>query len=277
MKRSHRCLFLCLSCFCQHAVRREVQHLGRNPCRKLDEARYEDRAADWYVYLRRARRCQFSLQPTDGQRKPHSEDTFGMILRTRPNRPHQRRSLQMGGGSCANWKGSTNLCRTHLRVAASFAARASPCTSRVGTQTGVSGTLASRRSPLHPCCLHQPSRTTMRPPVKVPPPHDVKSAETSPVGTCDSAAGAKQTETGYAKPHGSDHQVNVAPLHVLGAGTFPSTSCVPAAGTEQAETSMDIDLLVTGSLWFPHDSLWSYVHVDDGDITDSLKFSRTTG
>ena len=112
----------------------------------------------------------------------------------------------------------------------------------------------------------------MRPPVKVPPPHVVKSAETSPVGTYDSAAGAEQIEISYA----SDHQVNVAPLHVLGAGRVPSTSCVSAAGTEQAETSMDIDLLVTGSLWFPHDSLWSYVHMDDGDITNSLKFSRTT-
>ena len=65
-------------------------------------------------------------------------------------------------------------------------------------------------------------------------------------------------------------------LRFMCAGGVPSTSCVPAAGTEQAETSMDIDLLVTGSLWFPHDSLWSYVHMDDGDITDSLKFSRTT-
>ena len=52
------------------------------------------------------------------------------------------------------------------------------------------------------------------------------------MGTCDSAAGAKQTETSHAKPHGSDHQVNVAPLHVLGAGRVPSTSCVSAAATE---------------------------------------------
>ena len=90
--------FLRLSCFCQHAVRRVLQYLSRNPRRKLDEARYEDRGTDWYVYLHRARRCQFSLQPTDGPRKPHCEDTFGMILRTQPNLPHQRRSLQMGGG-----------------------------------------------------------------------------------------------------------------------------------------------------------------------------------
>ena len=234
-----------------------------------------------YVHLHRARRCQFYFHPSDGPRKPYCEDTFGMILRTQPNLPHQRRSLQMGGGHPVpigrGLRGNTSLPYPPPRCIQPRSSSPSRCTSRVGTQTAVSGTLASRRLPSLPLLFPSvPSCTTMRPPVKVPPPHVVKSAETSPVGTYDSAAGAEQIEISYAKPHGIDHQVNVAPLHVLGAGRVPSTSCVSPAGTEQAETSMDIDLLVTGSLWFPHDSLWSYVHMDDGDITDSLKFSRTT-
>ena len=235
VKRSHRCLFLCLSCFCQHAVRRELQHLGRNPCRKLDEARYEDRGADWYVYLRRARRCQFSLQPTDGPRKPHCEDTFGMILRTRPNRPHQRRSLQMGGGSCANWKGSSWRQISAVPTSAlQPVSQLEPLHAPPGLEPKLGFQVpwppAVPPSPLLSPSV--PSRTTMRPPVKVPPPHVVKSAETSPVGTCDSAAGAKQTETSYAKPHGSDHQVNVPPLHVRWWGPFDllCPSCRHRAG-----------------------------------------------
>ena len=104
---------------------------------------------------------------------------------TQPNLPHRRRSLQMGGGHPVpigrGLRGDKSLPYTPPRCS-QF--RSSSLSMHLQGWNQNQGFRYPGLPPPPSLLLFPsvPSRTAMRPPVKVPPPHVVKSAETSPSG-----------------------------------------------------------------------------------------------
>ena len=230
----------------------------------------------WDVHLRRARRCQSSLQPTDGRRKHYYDNIFGMILGKQPNLPHQRRSLQMGGGHHVpigrGLRGDTSLQYPSPRCS-QF--RSSSLFVRLQRWTPKWGFRYLGPLQVFPSV---PSGTTMRPQAVF---HRLTLSNRQgllPVSTHDSAQYRADRNQGcqasWQWPPGQCSSASCArrwqgslraPVSPLPAWSRLRRRWTFTCSSEEA----------CGSRMNPCGR--TCAHTDDGDNTDSLKSSRTTG